>query len=60
MSARTYGLFPANWSPTHKIDPMLPISHCFRLDRILVAYATFANAANTGAVADVAGAKAVA
>lgn len=34
----------------HKIDPTLLITHHFRLDHILEAYATFAHAADTGAL----------
>ena len=35
---------------SHKIDPKLLITHRFKLDRILDAYETFANAANTRAL----------
>ena len=35
---------------SHKIDPTLLITHRFKLDRILDAYETFANAANTRAL----------
>jgi hypothetical protein len=59
MSARAPGLLPAMLVADPQDRPQAPGSSGFRPDGILVAYATFAHAANTGALADVVGAKPV-